>query len=276
VYDVHFSIQYILRSPVGVKRKKAKRPGAERGRAADPERTTELLWGREERAGRRPKAGLSLDRIVRAAIELADAEGLQAVSMRRIAERLGFTTMSLYRHVPGKGELTALMRETVFGEVARPEQGAEQWRAALEIWARQGWSLYMRHPWLALLSGTRQVPGPNIIADYEHALKAASKIGLEPAEMVAVVELVGKFVMSAARRVVEAAQTEKDTGVTEAEWWGGRGSLFDKLGPYPTLGHIWESGGYDRPEDPFEFGLKRVLDGIEVLVRSRKAAPSGG
>ena len=109
----------------------------------------------------------------------------------------------------------------------------------------------------------------------EH-LKAVSKIGLEPAEMVAVVELVGKFVMSAARRVVESAQTEKDTGVTEAEWWGGRGSLFDRLGPYPTLGDIWQSGSYDRPEDPFEFGLKRVLDGIEVLVRSRKTAPSGG
>jgi AcrR family transcriptional regulator len=258
---------------VSVKRKKA-RPRAERGRAADPERTTELLWGRQESAERRPKSGLSLDRIVKAAIELADTEGLEAVSMRRIAERLGFTTMSLYRHVPGKGELTALMRETVFGEVARPARSPDQWRAALETWARQGWALYARHPWLALLSGTRQVPGPNIIADYEYALKAVSGTGLQPAEMVAVVELVGKFVMSAARRVVEAAQTEKDTGVTEAEWWGGRGSLFDRLGPYPTLGYIWESGGYDRPEDPLEFGLKSVLDGIDVLVRSRKASPS--
>jgi hypothetical protein len=145
----------------------------------------------------------------------------------------------------------------------------------LEAWARQGWSLYSRHPWLALMTGTRQVPGPNIIADYEYALKAVSGIGLEPAEMVAVVDLVGKFVMSAARRLVEAAQMEKETGVTEAEWWGGRGSLFDKLGPYPTMRFIWQSGGYDRPEDPFEFGLKRVLDGIEVLVRSRNAAPSG-
>jgi AcrR family transcriptional regulator len=86
--------------------------------------------------------------------------------MRRVAERLGFTTMSLHRHIPGKGELTALMRETVFGEVV------------------------------------------------------------------------------------------------------------DRLGPYPTLGYIWQAGGYDRSEDPFEFGLKRV-DGIAVLVRSRNAAPGG-
>ncbi|MEV4187163.1 TetR/AcrR family transcriptional regulator, partial [Streptosporangium canum] len=131
----------------------------------DPERSTELLWGT------RSRRGLSLERIVRAAIELADAEGLAAVSMRRVAERLGFTTMSLYRHVPGKAELVDLMRDEVMG--GEPDAGADRrpgWRAELEAWARDGLALYRRHPWLAEPSGTRRVPGPNAVAGFERAL----------------------------------------------------------------------------------------------------------
>jgi AcrR family transcriptional regulator len=238
-------------------------------RAGDPERSTELLWGaREPRAGR-DRPGLSLERIVRAAIELADAEGVAALSMRRIAERLGFTTMSLYRHVPGKAELLDLMRDALVGEVARPDGDAGGWRAGLEAWAREGWALYRRHPWLAQVGGTRRVPGPNAVAGYERALRLVSGTGLRPAEVIAVVGLVGGFVESAARQAAETAETERRSGVTEEEWWGARGSLFDRLGPYPTIGRLWESGGYDRPEDPFEFGLQRVLDGIGTLVELR-------
>jgi AcrR family transcriptional regulator len=256
-----------------VKKKNAKAAGARRRREGDPERSTELLWGRRGSGGR-AKQGLSLDRVVRAAVEQADAGGMEDVSMRRIAERLGFTTMSLYRHVPGKEELTDLMREAVLGEVARRAGPPGPWRAALESWAREGWSLYGRHPWLALISGTRHVPGPNAVARYESALEAVSSTDLAPAERVAAVGLLGQFVESAARQVVETEQTEQATGVTESEWWGARGSLFEKLDPYPALEAIWRAGGYDHPEDPFEFGLQRVLDGIEALVRSRAAARS--
>jgi AcrR family transcriptional regulator len=238
-------------------------------RAGDPERSTELLWGaREPRAGR-GRPGLSLERIVRAATELADAEGVAALSMRRIAERLGFTTMSLYRHVPGKAELLDLMRDALLGEVARPDGDAGGWRAGLEAWAREGWALHRRHPWLVQVAGSRRVPGPNAVAGYEHALRLVSGTGLRPAEVVAVVGLVGGFVESAARQAAETSRTERRSGVTEEEWWGARGSLFDRLGPYPTIGHLWESGGYDQPEDPFEFGLQRVLDGVATLVELR-------
>lgn len=238
-------------------------------RAGDPERSTELLWGTREPGGRRPRPGLSLERIVRAAIDLADAEGVAALSMRRIAERLGFTTMSLYRHVPGKAELLDLMRDALAGELARPDGSAGGWRAGLEAWAREGWSLYRRHPWLVQMGGTRHVPGPNAVANYERALRLVSGTGLRPAEIAAVVGLLGGFVESAARQVAETARTEQRTGVTDEEWWGARGSLFDRLGPYPTIAYVWESGGYDEPEDPFEFGLQRVLDGIGTLVQLR-------
>jgi AcrR family transcriptional regulator len=242
----------------------------EGGKMSDPERSTELLWGT------RSRRGLSLERIVRAAIELADAEGLAAVSMRRVAERLGFTTMSLYRHVPGKAELVDLMRDEVLGEEVLGEEATAGtgrrpgWREELEVWARSGLALYRRHPWLVESSGTRQVPGPNAVASFERALGTVARSGLPPAEVVAVVTLVGGFVESAARQVVEIARIERRTGVSEEEWWGARDSLFQHLDRYPTLSRIYQEGGYDAPLDPFEFGLRLVLDGVAARIRDER------
>lgn len=259
----------------------------------DPDRSVELLW----RAADGPvREGLSVGAIVRAAVEIADADGLDGVSMRRVGERLGFTSMSLYRHVPGKAQLIDLMCDTVMAELsrarpsvtgpaettaqpaeggpaettARPAEGrGSGWRERLEGWAREGWALQGRHPWLAEVRGTRHVPGPHAIADFDHALSTVAGTGLRPAEMVAVVGLVGRFVDGEAVRVAEVARTERETGQSEEEWWSARQSLFERLDRYPALTAIWESGGYDSPEDSFEFGLARVLDGIEALIRTR-------
>ncbi|MEV1240918.1 TetR/AcrR family transcriptional regulator [Nonomuraea sp. NPDC050022] len=283
-----------------------------RGGAGDPDDGVELLW---REGDVEPRPGLSLSRIVRAAIELADAEGLEGLSMRKVADRLGFTTMSLYRHVPGRDHLLDLMRDAVMGSPGaafsgkggqeqgagaeeaggqgrsagaeeaggqRRSAGAENaggqgrsaeeaggWRARLEACAREGWRLRERHPWLAEVRGTRRVPGPNAVAHYEYMLSAVSGTGLTPAEMIAVVGLVARFVDSEALRLAEVARTERLSGVSEEEWWGSRDSLYARLERYPTLTRLWEEGGYDEPEDPFEFGLRRVLDGIEMLVHER-------
>ena len=95
----------------------------------DPERSIELLWGLREPPGRGPKPRLTVAKITRSAIELADTEGLTALSMRRVAERLGVSTMSLYTYVPGKAELIDLMLDTVYGETARPDDPPASWRA---------------------------------------------------------------------------------------------------------------------------------------------------
>ncbi|MFG1682985.1 TetR/AcrR family transcriptional regulator [Nonomuraea sp. NPDC049269] len=249
-----------------------------RGGTDDSDDGVELLW---QDGDGEPRPGLSLSRIVRAAIELADADGLEGLSMRKVAERLGFTTMSLYRHVPGRDRLLDLMRDAVIGlpgtippEGATPGQAGEAaeaggWRARLEACAREGWELRKRHPWVAEVRGTRRVPGPNAVAHYEYMLSAVSGTGLTPAEMIAVVGLVARFVDSEAVRLAEVARTERLSGVSEEEWWGARDTLYARLDRYPTLSYLWEAGGYDEPEDPFEFGLRRVLDGIEVLVRER-------
>ncbi|KOX17281.1 TetR family transcriptional regulator [Saccharothrix sp. NRRL B-16348] len=229
------------------------------GKAGDPDRGVELLW--EERPA------LNLRAIVGAAVEVADAEGLAGLSMRKVAERLGFTTMSLYRHVPGRDHLVDLMRDAVLGDppAQAPEDG---WRARLETFARAAWDVRKRHPWLAERSGARHVPGPNALAHYEHALAIVVDTGLAPAEVVAAVGLVARFVDAEASALVEAARAERSTGVSDEEWWGARDTLFARFDRYPTLTSLWESGGFDQP-DPFGFGLARVLDGIELLVRQR-------
>ncbi|WP_327092440.1 TetR/AcrR family transcriptional regulator [Nonomuraea sp. NBC_01738] len=228
------------------------------GKAHDPDLGVELLWDQI------PRAGLSAGRIVRAAIEVADAEGLAGMSMRKVAERLGFTTMSLYRHVPGRDHLVDLMQDAVHAGVTAPD--GRTWRARLEACARQGYELRRRHPWLAEIRGGQHVPGPNAVAYYESMLAAVRDTGLTPARMIAVVDLVGRFVDAESLRLLEIKRAEERSGVSHEEWWGARDSLYARLDRFPTLTWLWESGGYDEPEDPFEFGLARLLDGVELLV----------
>jgi AcrR family transcriptional regulator len=247
----------------------------------DPARSMALLWGTQKPPTRGPKPGLQVEKIVEAAIRVADAEGLGALSMRRVAGELGVGTMSLYTYVPGKAELLDVMLDTVLGEVALPDGAAGDWRARLEAYARELWAHYHRHPWAFGVSGARSLLGPNETALYEASLAAVADIGLSGREMVHVVTLVAEYVRGAARRAVEAAQVAKQTGVTDAEWWRDREPLLDQVfdpGRYPTVTRIAEEGAFDQPEggldynlqdalDSFEFGLARVLDGVEAFVK---------
>lgn len=232
---------------------------------SDPEHAVELLWGE---TGRGPRPGLSLDGIVRAGVSVADAEGLKGLTMQKVAERLGFTTMSLYRHVPSRDHLVDLMYDHAVGE--EPDPGSEgDWRPRLESCARRSWQRHQRHPWMAEVRGNRRVPGPNTMTVFERMLSVLASTGLRPAEVVAAAELVGRFVDSQALTLVEAAEEERDSDVSNAEWWSARDSLYARFDRFPTVVAMWEAGGFDEPEDPFEFGLTRVLDGIELLIQAR-------
>ena len=142
----------------------------------DAARSMDLLWGRRPKPTRGPTATLTVEAIVRAAIDLADRDGLDALSMRRVADVLGVGTMTLYTHVPGKGELLDLMLDTVYGEIADEPapsvvgDGAAGWRAALESGARRQWALHERHPWTLYIASSRAVLGPNELTAYEGAL----------------------------------------------------------------------------------------------------------
>lgn len=242
----------------------------------EPERAMELLWGVHKEFGRGPKRALSVERIVEAAIELADEEGLEALSIRRVADRLGVGAMSLYTYVPGKAELIELMLDMVLGEAERPGGEESGWRDGLELYAWEGWKLYHRHPWMLQVPFSRGLLGPNQAALLDSVLCVVSGIGLDDGEMVAVSSGVAGYVQGAARTSVETVQTERTTGITDAEWWTTYGSLMAKYieaERYPTLANIRDWGAFDEADDGFEFGLQRILDGIEAFVRARSAQP---
>ncbi|GAA4083249.1 MULTISPECIES: TetR/AcrR family transcriptional regulator [Actinomadura] len=244
----------------------------------DPRRSLELLWGGQERRPRRgPRPRLTVERIATVAIGIADAEGLEALSMRRIAEELGVSTMSIYTYVPGKAELIDVMLDRAYGEPAPSDEVPGGWRARLEHMAREHWALYHRHPWMLQVSTGRPPLGPNLLDKYESELRAVDGLGLTDVEMDSVVALVTGFAQSAARTSVELAQAERRTGLTDEQWWEATAPVLDKYvdaGRYPLGSRIGTSaakeyGGTIGPEHAFEFGLGRVLDGIEVLIRSR-------
>ncbi|SCG67763.1 TetR/AcrR family transcriptional regulator [Micromonospora halophytica] len=250
----------------------------------DPARSLALLWRTREKTSR--KGGdLSVERIVRAAIEVADTEGLAALSMRRVAERLAVGTMSLYTHVPGKGELLDVMLDTVYGETTRPPDVGGGWRGRLEQIARENWALYLRHPWLLQVATTRPPLGPNVTAKYEYELRAVEGVGLTDLEMDAVITLVDGYVHGAVRGAVEAAQAAQRTGMTDEQWWRAHAPYLEKvMDPqrFPTAARVGSAAGqeYQGPSDParaFEFGLARILDGVAVLIGERQggAGPTG-
>lgn len=247
---------------------------------SDPARTLALLWRTgepSERTARGSRTGLNADRIVRAGIELADTEGLAALSMRRVADRLGVGTMSLYTHVSGKDDLVDAMLDAIYGETAKPAERPEGWRAAVEQLARENWTLHQRHPWTLEVPTARPVLGPNETAKYDYELGALDGIGLTEVEMDSVLGLVLGHVRNAARLALDSARSRRSTGLTDEQWWAVRAPLLAKvLDPerYPTATRVGSAAGaaHGAAHDPvqsLDFGLGCVLDGIEVLIRSR-------
>ncbi|MBF9135442.1 TetR/AcrR family transcriptional regulator C-terminal domain-containing protein [Plantactinospora sp. S1510] len=258
----------------------------------------ELLWGTQDPPRRGPKPKLSVQRIVRTAIEVADAEGLSGLSMRRVADELGVTAMSLYTYVPGKAELIDVMVDTVHADHPRPagdqngdgdgdadaDADGTGWRTGLERLARENWARYLRHPWLLQVATSLPVLGPHLLAKYDRDLTAVDGLGLTEIEMDLVVSLLHDYVYGAVRSVIEAARAEQRTGMTGEQWWETYAPLLEQVfdaDRYPTASRVGSVSGaeYGAPSDParaFEFGLQRVLDGIETLVRTRAAEPLAG
>jgi AcrR family transcriptional regulator len=249
----------------------------EYGGSGDPKRSLELLWRAHQAPTRGPKPRLDLDQIVNAAMDVADAEGLATLSMRKVAERLGVGTMSLYTYVPGKAELIDLMFDQSVAGANERSEGT--WRARLERIARENWARYHRHPWLLEITMVRPVLGPNVIARYDHELNAVEGIGLTDVEMDAVVSLIAGHVEGAARRALEAAHAARSTGQSDEAWWAERAPLLERLlepERYPTAIRVGAAAGQEHnaayaPEHSFEFGLERILDGVQALLEGRSS-----
>ncbi|MEU0273360.1 TetR/AcrR family transcriptional regulator [Streptomyces sp. NPDC006307] len=238
-------------------------------------RSLELLWGTGEppvRGARGPKRGLTLDRIVTAAVEVADAEGLDAVSMRRLSTELGVGTMSLYRYVPGKAELLDLMLDHVQGALLDPSAPPPRdWRAAVEALARAQTDLYRRHPWLLKVNQARTVLGPSALRGFELALRGLKGMGLSDPEILSVIITVQSFASGIARMEAQAVEAAKETGVSDEEFWTRQGPFLERAmesGDYPLIAGLAE-GTFSPDVDHFGFGLRALLAGFEALVTAR-------
>jgi AcrR family transcriptional regulator len=229
----------------------------------------DALWG--TRTAERPrKHGLNRDRVVTAAIELADADGLDAVSMSRVAERLGFTTMSLYRHVRSKDELLVLMVDAAMGEPAQPGAAdPAEWRAALDRWSRDLLAVVRSHPWVLAVPLSRLALGPSRIAWMEVGFGALEGSGLTEAEKGITLLLLNGVVFNEARL---AQETAGPAGEGPAMDYSAVLSAVVDPERFPAVRRAVDAGifdGDDPPDADFEFGLARVLDGLQALIESR-------
>lgn len=246
--------------------------------SGDPLRTFALLWRKRDREAPASKTGLSLERIVEAAIAIADADGLSALSMRRVAEKLGVGAMTLYRYVPSKAELIDVMLDTAIGGPEPLDEVPGDWRAKLEFAARNEWAFFLAHPWAVQIAEARPVLGPNVLGGFEAILRVVSDIGLDEREMLGVVQLVHLYVRGAAREAVEQAEAARRTGVSDEQWWQERERFWEDFfstNRFPLITRLWQTDAYGSPDETFEFGLQRLLDGVAVLVAAR-AADDGG
>ena len=245
----------------------------------DPRRSLALLWGAAGPGRRGPKPSRSLDEVIAAAIGLADAEGLDAISMRRVAEAVGLSAMALYTYVPSKAELIDLMLDRAIGEAAQPPPETPGWRERLEFIARQSWLLGQRHPWMLQVSTHRPPLGPNTLARVETSLRAVDGLGLSDLEMDQVIALVTDYVRGALRASMDAREVEQHSKISDEQWLSlHRTLLQDMMDPerFPTTIRVGGAvrAAYERVLDrsrTFEFGLQRVLDGIGAFIDARKA-----
>jgi AcrR family transcriptional regulator len=249
----------------------------------------EPIWLRPQPTGRR--APRSREDIAAAAVAVADADGLEAVSMRRVASELGLGTMSLYHYVHSKDELLDLMGDRIMGGQLVDDADLQRgWREGLTAIARATRANFERHPWIsgAMRPRPSTIPGPNALRHVDQSLAAVADLGVDISTQMEIIGVVDDYVIGFVVRSQRVAEVEETIeGATPAEWME---AVFDQLreqiesGEYPYLQRALEAnraaGGLDEDlgrmassEERFERGLELLLDGIETaLERSPKAA----
>ena len=226
--------------------------------------TADLLWGSRQQPQRGPKPSLSLERIVAAATTIADARGLAAVSMQRIAGELGYTKMSLYRYTPGKAELTALMLDTALGTPPELADLPGGWRPKLRAWAMRMWEVTRRHPWTLELAVGARVFGPNELGWLEAGLAALAGTGLTGTERIDTIVLLSGHVRSLVQQTT-ASGTASDTTKQDLAVVLGK-ILTEHHDSYPEASAAFAASATTTQDNALDFGLDRILDGLAVLI----------
>lgn len=242
------------------------------------DRVLPLLWRKPEHlppVRRGPKPKVSLDLVLDAAIELAEADGLAAVSMRGLAQALGLGAMTLYSYAPGRDALVVLMVDHVLGKSRRPPH-SDDVRRRVETVAESAYAELSAHPWLLEVDGLRAWLGPHAAERYEWQLTAVDGLGLADVEMDQAVVLLEGIATTAVRSRHAVVSAERRSGLTELEWWNANAEAMAELAgddQFPLATRVGQSAGaaYQAATDPdrqFRFALNCAVEGL-LTARSK-------
>ncbi len=227
---------------------------------ADGRRTVDLLWRTPVAGTRGPKPALTHQRIAQTAVDVADADGIAAVSMQRVAEALDFTKMSLYRYVAGKSDLVALMVEHAVGAPPDLRRVRGGWRAKVEHWARLLSESWDEHPWLPGVTTGQRVMGPREVGWVEAGVSALDSTSLTPNERFDVVVLISGHLRNT---------QSGDVAGTQPWHAGPHAQLIDENADrFPHLGRLG-TAEVRTPRQTRDFGLRCLLDGVEANMEGR-------
>lgn len=244
-------------------------PGAEQRRAF-----LRAVTGGEAR----PASDTALTRaaIVRAAVTVADAEGLGGLSMRRISTQLRVSTMALYRHIDNKDELLREMVDEVYTEVELPDPVPSDWRRAVEVLQQREWAVFRAHPWLAtLVTVTRPVMSEKLMAYGEWIMGLLIERGCSPDDALRIITILTAYMSGMALQIAQVREMERETGTGSAEFWTGKGAeLVLDEGRYPNMFKVSAPPEVDI-DRTFALGMAHLIDGLAPLVGSGKQVGTG-
>jgi len=241
-------------------------------RAGDPVSLLALMWTPQQAVGR---TGVTLAAITAAAVAVADADGLPAVTMRRVAQDVGVGAMTIYSYLPGRPELLELMLDAVAAETyAGHPLPADHpgWRAGVEYLARRNWEHHLRHRWMADIPPGRPILGPGVTMKYERELEPLDGIGLSDVAMDHLLTTVLGLVTQAARWQISLERIRTESTLTDAQWWQlSEPVLSAALDPadVPIAGWVGETmSSAGEPLMSLEFGLRALLDGVAGMLEA--------
>lgn len=247
---------------------------------SNPGRLVALLWAAEPAdAAPTPSRGrpskLGVGQIIEAAVALADALGLEGLTMRALAGALRSSPMALYAHVPSRADLLVLMLDRACAAMSRREPDGDSWRARAEAVARDHRELIVNHPWIAELPATRPPPGPGQIAKYDRDLQALDGLGLGAVEQDRTLAALLDLASGSARQAVAARREREGSGLTDEDWWTALAPYLERaFDPerFPLATRVGTAaatatgGAYDL-NATFEHGLVLMLDGLEDRLK---------
>ncbi|WP_440089216.1 TetR/AcrR family transcriptional regulator [Streptosporangium sp. LJ11] len=235
------------------------------------------IWMRPERPARGPKPTYSRTQITEAAVRIADTEGLEAATMRRIAAEIGTGAMSLYRYVPSRDDLIALMADRLMGEIDVAGLPSDDWRADLTRYADELRAMWLRHPWIATVQRSLPSFGPNQLLLIERLMGVLDTL-VSIDENLSLIAMLNSYIEGTVREEISSAKEVRRSGLSESEWMARSYPYIDRLvksGEYPIFTKIVMEARQPHlsRDDQFRYGLKRVLDCIAAALPSTSESP---